>query len=76
VITGLSSYNRYGTRIYNKAVIYYDSGKTISVTDNTYLGWQQLVDYMNYNRKVVNIDGRSTFIKWFENFYDNHRNLF
>ena len=26
----------------------YDSGKSVSVTDNTYLGWQQLVDYMNY----------------------------
>ncbi len=76
VITGLMSVSRYRTTIYNKAVIYYDSGKSISVTDNTYLGWQKLVDYMNYNGKVVNIDGRSKALKWFENFYDNHRNLF
>ena len=63
VITGLTSHGRYHTEHYSKAVIYYDGGKVFSLTDNMYKGWSRLVQYMEMNKKVVRIDGRSKLQK-------------
>lgn len=67
VITGLVSHSKYRTYHYNKAVIYYSDNKKVSFTDTTYIGWEQLVDYMESNGKAVYIDGRSAFSKYLDN---------
>lgn|GEM_PF-3060849 len=59
VITGLTSHGRYHTEHFSKAVIYYGGGNRFSVTDNIYRGWDDLVRYMELNRKTEYIDGRS-----------------
>ena len=69
VITGLAVYSRYRTEHFSKAVIYYGENSKVSVTDNMYRGWQELVNYMHLNQKVDYIDGRSGFSKSVDDFF-------
>lgn len=63
VITGLTVHSRYHTENFSKAVIYYGEGSRVSVNDNMYRGWNELVRYMELAGKTVHVDGRSRLSK-------------
>ena len=68
VITNLVVHTKYGSRRYNKLILYY-GGNNLSMTDDVYDNWQLLVDYMTYNRKNENIDGTSKAMRFFEGLF-------
>ena len=52
VITGLTVRTGYHLERFSKAVIYYGENSKVSVTDNMYVGWNELVRYMQLNQKT------------------------
>lgn len=64
VITNLTVHTRYGSRTYNKLVLYYSNGHTVSLTDDVYENWSKLVAYMAWNDKNVHQDGTGRLIKY------------
>ncbi len=48
----------YGSHIvrYSKATINYVGGKSFTVPDNLYTGWDELIDYMDEHKKTVTSD--------------------
>ena len=65
VITNLVVYTKYGSRTYNKIVLHYND-KTVSVTDDVYVNWNTLKDYMSANGKATTIDGSSKLSRFLE----------
>ncbi|MBO4909893.1 MAG: hypothetical protein J6I66_05455 [Lachnospiraceae bacterium] len=66
VVTNLSVSSRYHTEHFSKAVIYYGDNSKVSVNDNMYRGWNELVAYMKLAGKTVYVDGRSRFSKYMD----------
>lgn len=63
VITNITVHTRYGSRTYNKLVLYYNNGHIVSFTDDVYQNWSKLVAYMAWNEKNVHKDGTSRLTK-------------
>ncbi len=70
VITGLCVKSGYHTEYFSKAILYYGEKSKISVNDNMYRGWNEMVRYMELAGKTEHTDGRSRFSKALEGLFE------